>query len=181
MPTVTKVALALGSNLGNRFEYLQSALDALITNQVIQEVNVSQIYETEPVGGPDQGAYLNAVVTGEVSLGPREFLQACHDIEASLGRERVVRWGARTIDIDLLAYDNLVTDNIPQSPDSRLPDIELPHPRTAERNFVLIPWNDIEPERIIPGHGSVADCLARLNADGVRLFAPGDMLVQVAL
>lgn len=130
--------VALGSNLGNRAEYLRGAVREL--GGVLRQ---SRVYETEPVGGPDrQGPYLNMVVVVETPLDPFAFIRRCQRIEALAGRQRIVRWGPRTLDVDLLFHD-----------DTRIESDELtvPHPRIAERRFVLHPLSDVAPERCPPG------------------------------
>jgi len=142
--------LGIGSNLGDRRRCLAAArekVDAL-PGTVVEAV--SPLYESPPFGGPvGQGNYLNAVIRVVTVLGPRLLLQHCQVIEASLGRVRQERWGARTLDIDLLLYDELTSDD---------PQLTLPHPRLGERAFVLLPLRDLAPGLIIPGLGrSVAD------------------------
>lgn len=130
-----RVYLALGSNLGDRAAHLQRAvadLDGV--------VGVSPVYETEPVGGPGgQGAYLNAVVALETVLTPRDLLGECRRLEAVAGRVRAERWGARTLDVDVLLVGDLRVDE---------PDLVVPHPRLWERRFVLAPLRDIAPDLV---------------------------------
>ena len=152
--------LALGSNLGDRLGHLQAALDLLAER--VRVVAVSPVYETDPVGGPEQDAYLNAVVLVD---GPpaAELLAVGHRVEAERGRVRGERWGARTLDVDLLASGTLQSDD---------PACTVPHPRAAQRAFVLVPWRDVEPDGEVPGAGRVADLLDALGRDarsGVRL------------
>lgn len=152
--------LALGSNLGDRLATLQSAVDALRAVVGIEVTAVSPVVETDPVGGPEQPDYLNAVVLVRTTLEPEVLLTRCQRIEAEHGRVRETRWGPRTLDIDLIA----VGDRRHSS--DRL---ELPHPRAAERAFVLVPWSDLDPAAWVAGVGSVAE-LARSAPDlaGVR-------------
>lgn len=144
--------LALGSNLGNRLSHLQAAVDLLAP------IAVSPVYETAPVGGPKQEPYLNAVVLVEATE-PRRLLRQAQAVEAARGRERSERWGPRTLDVDLLDVGGMTLD---------IPQLTLPHPRAAERAFVLAPWADIAPEAVIPGAGRVADLLARVGLEGVE-------------
>jgi dihydroneopterin aldolase/2-amino-4-hydroxy-6-hydroxymethyldihydropteridine diphosphokinase len=145
-------ALALGSNLGDRLAHLQAAVDLLAP------LAVSPVYETDPVGGPEQGAYLNAVVL--VTAGePVRMLRQANAVEASRDRERAERWGPRTLDVDLLDVGGLQLDT---------PVLTLPHPRAAERGFVLAPWLDVAPEAVVPGAGRVSDLLAVVGRAGVR-------------
>mgnify|MGYP002628067057 CR=1 FL=1 len=126
--------LSLGSNLGDRRQYLKAAVDSLP-----DVVAVSPVYETDPVGGPEQGAYLNLVVELSTSHSPDQLLGICHRIETASDRVRDVRWGARTLDIDILWMDGVVQDS---------PRLTIPHPRWKERRFVLAPLRDLAPELV---------------------------------
>jgi 2-amino-4-hydroxy-6-hydroxymethyldihydropteridine diphosphokinase len=128
------VVLALGSNLGSRLDILQGAVNAVAGLPGVWIDKASPVYETVPVGGPDQPDYLNAV----------------HQVEADFDRVREVRWGPRTLDIDIIAYQGVVCGD---------PSLTLPHPRAHERAFVLAPWHDADPDAAIAGHGPVADLL----------------------
>jgi len=156
----TTVVLALGSNLGDRLANLQAAVDALTAGPGLDEVAVSPVYETAPVGGPPQPEYLNAVLVAVTSLPPRAVLDRSRAAETALGRVRGPRWGPRTLDVDVIVYGNEVSSD---------PELTLPHPRAHERAFVLVPWHDVDPGAVIPGRGPVAGLLAALPADGVRL------------
>ena len=139
-----KVVIALGSNLGDRAATLDAAIDSL--RKIIEVKSVSTFIETDPVGGPEQPDYLNAVLIGESELEPIQLLFAMQEIELLAGRERVERWGARTLDLDLIvAGDN----------EMETERLTLPHPRAHERRFVLDPWLEIEPGAILPGKGEV--------------------------
>lgn len=155
--------IALGSNLGNRLDTLQGAVDALADTPGLRIKAVSAVYETEAVGGPDeQPNYYNAVVVLRTSLPPRDLLERGNAIEDAFGRVRTVRWGARTLDVDILAYEGVVSDD---------PQLLLPHPRSHERAFVLAPWLDAQPEAEVPGYGQVSVLLEKLggpDAQGVR-------------
>jgi 2-amino-4-hydroxy-6-hydroxymethyldihydropteridine diphosphokinase len=139
-----KVVIALGSNLGDRAATLDAAIDSL--RKIIEVKSVSTYIETDPVGGPEQPDYLNAVLIGESELEPIQLLFAMQEIELLAGRERVERWGARTLDLDLI----LAGDN-----EMETERLTLPHPRAHERRFVLDPWLEIEPGAILPGKGEV--------------------------
>ena len=154
-----KATISLGSNLGDRFQYLQNALDSINLLTGTQVHSVSPVFETDPVGGPDQGQYLNAVAVVKTILSPEQFLAATQEIELAQDRERNERWGPRTLDIDLLAMDTEVRSTL---------ELELPHPRAHERAFVLLPWSLLDPDYVIPGKASVADLLENLNVDGVH-------------
>jgi 2-amino-4-hydroxy-6-hydroxymethyldihydropteridine diphosphokinase len=155
-----KVVLSLGSNLGRRFDTLQGAIDVLFDAPGLEFVAASPVYETDPVGGPEQGPYLNAVVLAESRIDPRTLLERVQGVESAFGRVRNgEQWGPRTLDVDLIVVGDVVSDD---------PELRLPHPRAHERAFVLLPWSDIDPEAELPGHGRVADLLAGLPAQGVR-------------
>jgi dihydroneopterin aldolase/2-amino-4-hydroxy-6-hydroxymethyldihydropteridine diphosphokinase len=155
--------LALGTNLGDRVTVLREAVEDLRAVPGITVAAVSPVVETAPVGGPPQPDYLNAVVLVTTSLSPHELLAAGQRIEAGHGRERAVRWGPRTLDIDVIRYGEVVSDE---------PDLELPHPSAAERAFVLAPWLAVDPEAWLPGEDGrrpVAPLLRRApDAAGVR-------------
>lgn len=152
-------ALALGSNMGDASATLQGAVDALASTPGVTIVGVSRVVETDPVGGPEQDDYLNAVVLITTSLEPLALLEATQAVEQQFGRVRDIRWGPRTLDIDILAMGDLVLES------ERL---TVPHPRAHERGFVLVPWFDADPAAVIPGRGGVADLLANVGSEGVR-------------
>jgi 2-amino-4-hydroxy-6-hydroxymethyldihydropteridine diphosphokinase len=134
---VTRAYLGIGSNLGERLAYLQLAVDELASADRVTVVGVSPVYETAPVGGPEQPDYLNAVVAVDTTLTARELLDVAHAVETEAERVRTVRWGPRTLDVDvLLVGDERIDD----------PDLVVPHPRMAERAFVLVPLADVAPE-----------------------------------
>jgi dihydroneopterin aldolase/2-amino-4-hydroxy-6-hydroxymethyldihydropteridine diphosphokinase len=147
--------LSLGSNLGDRLGHLQAAVDVL---RAFGLRALSPVYETVPVGGPEQEPYLNAVVLVE-GAAARRLLELGQALEASRRRERTVRWGPRTLDVDVIAAGSTVLDD---------PDLLVPHPRAHERAFVLVPWLAIDPTAALPGHGAVADLVAALDTSGVR-------------
>jgi 2-amino-4-hydroxy-6-hydroxymethyldihydropteridine diphosphokinase len=156
---MTAVVLALGSNLGDRQDILQGAVDAIVGLPGVRVTAVSPVYETAPVGGPAQPDYLNAVVLAATALSPRELLDRLHEIEAAFDRVRLVRWGPRTLDIDIIVFAGELSDN---------PELTLPHPRAHERAFVLAPWHDVDPDAALPGHGPVAELLAQADRTGLR-------------
>ncbi|GGK96769.1 2-amino-4-hydroxy-6-hydroxymethyldihydropteridine diphosphokinase [Planomonospora parontospora subsp. parontospora] len=153
--------LALGGNLGDRLATLQGGLDALAATPGLDLVAVSPVYETDPVGGPEQGPYLNAVAVAETSLTPRELLARAQEAENAFGRVRTERWGARTLDVDLISVGEVVSGD---------PELTLPHPRAHERAFVLVPWLQADPDATLGGT-PVAELLAGLDKTGVRLRA----------
>ena len=159
--------ISLGSNLGPSRELLRAALDHVDRLKRTTVTGVSSLYETPPWGDTDQGAFLNAVARLDTGLGPHVLLSSLLGIERALGRRRSSerRWGPRRIDLDLLLHG-----------DHRLkvPELELPHPRLAERAFVLVPLAELAPDLELPDHGAVRDCLAGLDREGIRLIAgPG--------
>lgn len=168
-PTRKRAVIALGSNLGERMENLQGAVDVLLEAPGLELVGVSPVYETTPVGGPEQPDYLNAVLVVETSLSPSTLLERAQGVEDAFGRTREInlRWGPRTIDADLVTVGaEKVTESY----------LTLPHPRAHERPFVLVPWGDVDPDAELPGHGPVADLLAKTGRAGVR--RRDDLLLQ---
>ena len=157
---MTAVVLALGSNLGDRQDILQGAVNAIVGLPGVRVTAVSPVYETVPVGGPAQPDYLNAVVLADAARPPRELLDRLHEIEAAFDRVRLLRWGPRTLDIDIVVFDSERSDD---------PELTLPHPRAHERAFVLAPWHDVDPDAALPGHGPVAELLAKADHSGLRL------------
>jgi 2-amino-4-hydroxy-6-hydroxymethyldihydropteridine diphosphokinase len=157
-PTVTAV-VALGSNLGDRGETLRAALVAIARLPLVVDVRASEAIESVAVTleGPDAAApaYLNAVALVETRLAPSVLLGYLHAIEAAHGRERRERWGDRTLDLDLIAYADVRSDD---------PALLLPHPRAAERDFVLAPWLAVDADAELPGRGRVDDLLAELRS-----------------
>lgn len=153
--------LGLGANLGDRLSNLQAAVDLLAVREGIRVLRSSRVYETAPVG-PPQPDFLNAVLEVRTSLPPRGLLRACLEVEAVLGRVRGERWAPRPIDVDLLAYG---AERIAEE------DLEVPHPRLAERAFVLVPLLEIAPDLELPGLGRLA-ALRAPDVDGLRAFAP---------
>jgi 2-amino-4-hydroxy-6-hydroxymethyldihydropteridine diphosphokinase len=146
---VRRVALGLGANLGDAVAALQGAVDALAAHLV--DARVSSVYDTSPVGGVAQPDYVNAVLVGDSDLDPDDLLALAHEVEQTFSRVRDVRWGPRTLDVDLLAVGDLVLD------DERL---TLPHPRALERGFVLIPWAEVDPAALLPDGRRVDDVAA---------------------
>ncbi|MFI9051803.1 2-amino-4-hydroxy-6-hydroxymethyldihydropteridine diphosphokinase [Streptomyces sp. NPDC053427] len=155
-----RAVISIGSNLGNRLETLQGAVDALEDTPGLRVKAVSPVYETVPWGvDPDsQPAYFNAVVLIKTTLPPDSLLERGHAIEEAFERVRDERWGPRTIDVDILAYQDVVSDD---------PRLTLPHPRAHERAFVLVPWHDVDPAAEVPGHGAVGELLSSLGREGV--------------
>jgi dihydroneopterin aldolase/2-amino-4-hydroxy-6-hydroxymethyldihydropteridine diphosphokinase len=151
--------LGLGSNLGARQQELQRAVDQLAATPGLRVTAVSPVYETDPVGGPEQPDFLNAVVLAITDLPPADLLGRAQAIEAAARRTREVRWGPRTLDVDIIAYGDQTRAD---------PTLTLPHPRVRERAFVLAPWRDADPDAELPGYGPVAALLAAVGGQGVR-------------
>jgi 2-amino-4-hydroxy-6-hydroxymethyldihydropteridine diphosphokinase len=120
----------------------------------------SSVYSTAPIGGVEQPDYLNAVVIVDTTLSPRELLDRLHDIENAWHRTREVRWGPRTLDLDLIDYAGVTSDD---------PELTLPHPRAHERAFVLVPWQEADPEAELTGFGPVAGLVPALGDQGITI------------
>jgi 2-amino-4-hydroxy-6-hydroxymethyldihydropteridine diphosphokinase len=153
------VVLGLGSNLGDRAATLQGAVDRLADYLAV--VAVSPIVETDPVGGPDQGRFLNAIVMCRSHRDPLDVLAVAQEVEQFFHRTREVRWGPRTLDVDVIAIDGVTSDDHV---------LTLPHPRAHERGFVLIPWSLVDPDAVLAGHGRIADLAERVGHSGVALY-----------
>jgi len=151
---VTRAYVGLGANLGPREVTLLRAVDLLAETEGVDVLQVSQLRETEPFGVADQPAYLNGAVAIDTTLTPRELLERLLEIERELGRVRDVRWGPRTIDLDLLLYGDRSVDE---------PGLHVPHPRLAERPFALEPLAELDPALDIPGLGDVSAALSALD------------------
>lgn len=155
-----RAVLALGSNLGNRRENLQGAIDALADTPGIRVNVVSPLYVTEAVGGPEaQPEYFNAVILVDTFLSPGMLLERANAVEEAFQRVRTEHWGPRTLDVDIIVYADRVSDD---------PHLTIPHPRAHERAFVLAPWVDADPAAEIPGQGRAADLLVKLGRTGVE-------------
>jgi 2-amino-4-hydroxy-6-hydroxymethyldihydropteridine diphosphokinase len=146
-----KAVIALGSNLGNRELNIDSAIAELV--KIVEITHLSTNHETDPVGGPEQPKYLNAIAIAETELEPEELLIAMLEIENKLGRKREIHWGPRTLDLDLIVFGDEVIDS---------EILVLPHPHAHERRFVLEPWIEIEPDAYIPGIGKVESILQQI-------------------
>ncbi|MFJ7152202.1 2-amino-4-hydroxy-6-hydroxymethyldihydropteridine diphosphokinase [Streptomyces sp. NPDC100445] len=152
--------VSIGSNLGNRLETLQGAVDALEDTPGVRVKAVSPVYETEPwgVAPGSQPSYFNAVVVLRTTLPPASLLERAHAVEEAFHRVRDERWGPRTLDVDIVAYADVTSDD---------PQLTLPHPRAHERAFVLAPWHDVDPQARLAGRGAVADLLSAVTREGV--------------
>jgi 2-amino-4-hydroxy-6-hydroxymethyldihydropteridine diphosphokinase len=160
---VTRAFLGLGSNIGDRLESLRTAV-SLLEGRGIHVARSSRVYATDPVGGPEQPEFLNAVIEVEAPGSAGDLLEACLQIEGRMGRERGERWGPRVIDLDVLTFGREDIDE---------PDLQVPHPRMHERAFVLIPLLELEADPPLPGGSKAADLRLESTAlGGVRPFAP---------
>ena len=146
-----KAVIALGANIGDPKAQMDLAVAML--REATEVISVSEYFSTKPVSDIEQPDYLNAVCILESELPALDLLAVLQGIEKSLGRERIVQWGPRTIDLDLIQYGSLL---------SAAAELELPHPRAHERRFVLEPWCEIEPDAILLTHGKISELLAQL-------------------
>ena len=162
------VVIALGANLGDARTTLERSVAEVGAIPGMRVRAVSPLVETDPVGGPEQPAYLNAVLVGETTLAAADLLSALHAVERGHGRTREVRWGARTLDLDLIQVGAPGTPGEVRSDD---PFALLPHPRAHERGFVLVPWAAVDPDarlRLGDGLVPVAEAAQRVDTTGVR-------------
>lgn len=156
---MSRAVLSLGSNLGDRLAFLRSVVDGL--GDAVTKV--SSVYETKPWGVEEQPDFLNAVcIVDDPARDHWAWLRAGQELEKAAGRVRELRWGPRTLDVDVVTVDGVHSDD---------PELLLPHPGTPDRASVLIPWLEIEPDAVLPGHGPLRELLAALpeaDRDGVR-------------
>jgi len=156
--------IGLGSNLDHPIDQALSAVREIAAHDRVQQIAMSPLYRSKPVGPQDQPNYINATMRIKTGLNPLELLAACQALENQHGRKRLLRWGARTLDLDILLYDNQLIN---------LPTLKVPHPELPNRAFVLYPLADIAPPDLpIPGNGSLADLLAACTADGLQRIEP---------
>ncbi|MCS5486056.1 2-amino-4-hydroxy-6-hydroxymethyldihydropteridine diphosphokinase [Curtobacterium flaccumfaciens pv. beticola] len=164
---MSRAVIALGANLGDRGSTLRAAARAIADLPGVRPVASSREVESVALtlDGLDttKPRYRNGVVVVDTDLGPQELLDALHGIEDAHGRTREVRWGDRTLDLDVVAIDDLVLDTT---------TLTVPHPRAGERAFVLAPWLDADPDAVLPGAGPVADLLAAVGDDTERVDEP---------
>lgn len=158
-----KAFISLGSNIRNRYDYLSKAIEYLTKHPKIQLVNTSSVYETDPVGYEEQDLFLNMVIEIQTDLSALELLDFCLKVELELGRKREIVWGPRTIDLDILLYNQ---ENIKSE------KLIIPHPRMIERNFVMIPLMEIQPDVIIPNIEKPLQTWIKelANKEGVRIW-----------
>jgi 2-amino-4-hydroxy-6-hydroxymethyldihydropteridine diphosphokinase len=157
---MTRYAVALGSNQGDRMSHMRQAVDEMKGLGTIEAV--SALYETAPVGGPDQDPYLNAIVVLDAAISPDGLLAALQDIESRHERTRTVRWGPRTLDLDIVTSDGPPIDT---------PTLDLPHPRAPERLFVLQPLCDVWPDAPVGDGLTALAAKDRVEDQVVKLVA----------
>lgn len=155
---MAKAYLGLGSNMGDKKQYIDDAVILLRKHEKICIKRVSSYYETPPVGYVEQDVFLNIVIEIDTGLDPYELLKYCNEIEQTLKRERIIRWGPRTIDIDILLYENYISDE---------EKLTIPHPRMTERSFVILPLYEIAPDIIIKGK-NIKDILENLDIEDIK-------------
>ncbi|HEY4626927.1 MAG TPA: 2-amino-4-hydroxy-6-hydroxymethyldihydropteridine diphosphokinase [Blastococcus sp.] len=166
---MTRAVLSLGANLGDRAAALRAALTALKDDGLVAR---STLYETPPWGPVEQPPYLNAVAVVRGRRDARGWLSLAHELEKAAGRTREVRWGPRSLDVDVVTVTS--DDGTPVVSDD--PQLTLPHPRAHERAFVLVPWLSLDPAAVLPGHGRVADLVDAMPADEVAAVVRWDHL-----
>lgn len=173
---MTRFFVSLGANVGDRFRSLKKALKMIRQLEGVRLDSFSSVYETDPVGYVDQPAFLNMVAGGETTLSADELLSAVLEIERKLGRKRDIRWGPRTIDIDLLIYGEERRNE---------EHLELPHPRMKERLFVLVPFAEIAPTQLVPlgtTYKTTTQLLEKVNdKSGVRKWKDIDWETELEL
>ena len=160
---MNKAYLGLGTNMGDRETYLSSAVKLLDNYENITVTNKSKIYETKAWGYTDQADFLNMCIEIKTSLNEYELLKVCQEVELKLNRERIIRWGPRTIDVDILFFNDIILNN---------EDLYIPHPRISERAFVLIPLMDINKNLLIKGKviGEYLNSLTNEERDEVKEY-----------
>jgi 2-amino-4-hydroxy-6-hydroxymethyldihydropteridine diphosphokinase len=155
---MTHVVLSIGANLGDAETIVHQTINQL--SEILKESKASRIYQTSPVGVEDQPDFFNAVIVGEWGGTADELLKRTSKLEEAAGRERELRWGARTLDVDIIAFGDQVSHD---------PKLTLPHPRAHERLFVLIPWIELQPEAQLIGQGDVSAIINALQRAGATL------------
>jgi 2-amino-4-hydroxy-6-hydroxymethyldihydropteridine diphosphokinase len=161
MKPLRRVVLSLGSNLGDRLANLQGGTDAIKDTPDVIVVDISSVYETEPVDAPEgSGPFLNMVIVAETTLEPQTLLERAQAIEDAFGRERSNDNAPRTLDVDLVMVNGATVDR---------PELQLPHPRAHQRAFVLVPWHEVDPQAELPGYGTISELLDVVGTAGVEL------------
>lgn len=161
--------ISIGSNLGDRLANLVGGLQVLLANQELELTRVSSVYETAPWGKTDQPEFLNACAGFRTRLAPGELLKRCQAAEMALHRQRREHWGPRTLDVDIVLFENRQVSE---------PDLVIPHPRLAERAFVIIPLLELNPTVTLPDGGKVADLLPGVQGQGIWVATPAAEFLQ---
>ena len=167
-----RYVIGIGSNMGDSVSIVRRAIDEIEATFEVDER--SSLYRTRPVGGPKQDDYINAVVVMHCDRDPDRVLASLQEIERDFGRVRNVRWGPRTLDLDIITGDDIISVD---------PDLTLPHPRAHERAFVLVPWHEIDPGATLPLHGRIENLIDRLThdaEDGSRIPLASSVVVVTA-
>ncbi|MBV8567808.1 MAG: 2-amino-4-hydroxy-6-hydroxymethyldihydropteridine diphosphokinase [Methylobacteriaceae bacterium] len=152
-----EVGFGLGSNIGDKAANVRRAVREIEASRAVADLMLSSLYRTAPWGYTDQDWFINACAVGRTSLGPWDLLKLCLKCEARMGRERIIRWGPRNIDIDLLYYDDLKIEE---------PTLRLPHPQMINRAFVLVPLAELRPALVVDGV-AITEAIARLDTSGI--------------
>jgi 2-amino-4-hydroxy-6-hydroxymethyldihydropteridine diphosphokinase len=163
---VTVAYLGLGSNIGDRISNLRGAVRLIGEIEEVKVLKASSVYETEPVGYVDQPNFLNCAIEIDTGLSPKELLKQTSEIEIKLKRIRSIRWGPRTIDIDILVFDDIEVNE---------PDLEIPHPRICERAFVIEPLLELSPDIEIRGLGKLKECKENVADQKIKKLAAADI------
>lgn len=158
---MSRAYLSLGSNIGDKKAHLDEAVKLIESNPYISDVIVSEFYETAPIGYLDQDVFMNIALELNTTLDSYKLLDFCHEIEEALKRKRIIRWGPRTIDVDILLFDDIISD------DEKL---TIPHPRMTERAFVIVPLYDLNQDLVI-NNQAINDIYTSLNKDDIRKIA----------
>lgn len=166
---MNKAYLGLGTNIGNRENYLREAVEIINNNQEIKILKVSKVYETKAWGLKEQDDFLNLCVEIETELNPQELLEVCHKVEEELNRVRTIRWGPRTIDVDILFFNDMLSLD---------ENLTLPHPRIKERAFVLIPLMDLNTNLLIDNK-TISYYLNKLSKDEIEEVKEFNMNIQI--
>lgn len=166
---MNKAYLGLGTNMGNRENYLRKAVEIINNNQEIKILKVSKVYETKAWGLKEQDDFLNLCVEIETELNPQELLEVCHKVEEELNRVRTIRWGPRTIDVDILFFNDMLSLD---------ENLTLPHPRIKERAFVLIPLMDLNTNLLIDNK-TISYYLNKLSKDEIEEVKEYNMNIQI--
>lgn len=156
---MNKALISLGSNLGDSIATLKGALALLKDTPGIKVDKISSFYKTPPVGGVIQDDFVNACALLSVTLNARDLMQTLLNIEKEFKRERIIRWGPRTLDLDLIDFNGTISDD---------PFVTLPHPRAYQRAFVLVPANEIAPDLLLGGKNSIQHYLKNLSENDIN-------------